>query len=131
MQLSISTFINLERWANIHGKTVNYAAEHIIKQYLEHEEFYQAPKKKLNFYLSDTKISIYNMLRISGANLSQIAKKTGIRYTTVTRHIEDLVLAGIVTEHKYGKMPIRFFTLNHDNPLTKRILKTLDTWYKP
>jgi hypothetical protein len=128
--LSPETRANLDQWARLHDQTTEEATECIIKQFLQHQDFYKYPRKELEHYLSEYKVKIYRALSISGMNLGQISKRAGLKYETARMHLEELCFAGVVIEKLYGTR-IRFFSLNMDNPLTKRILKILDLWYKP
>jgi len=130
VNLNPETRANLKQWAILHDQTIEEAAECIIKQFLQHQDFYKYPRKELEHYLCEKKVKIYRALSISGMNLGQISKRTGLIYESTKSHLEELCFAGIVTEKKYGTR-IRFFSLNMDNPLTERILKILDLWYNP
>lgn len=129
--VSRTTYVNLERWGKIHHQDVHSTAETIIKKYLKHEDFYQELRQDLSFYLNPFKVKIYRCLNIAGANMGLIARKTGLTYARVKAHIEQLKLAGVVIETNYGNSNIRFFTLNRESTLTRKILKILNLWYEP
>ncbi len=54
--------------------------------------------------------------------LSGIAADTGLSHSTVSRVIEPLLEIDIIKEQPLGKQ-IRVFRLNHDNDLTRYLLK--------
>lgn len=128
--LSNITLHNLKNYAEMHNQNVDETADLIIRKYLEHQDFYEKPRKTFSSYVCPNKIKIYRCLAIASANLGQISRKTHLSYATIKAHLEDLAFVGIVTEKRYGKR-IRFFMLNRENPLTDQILTMLHLWYDP
>ncbi|MEM2136961.1 MAG: winged helix-turn-helix domain-containing protein [Candidatus Methanomethylicia archaeon] len=52
-------------------------------------------------------------------NISEIAKQTGLSYTSVNRHLEELKKRGIILEKRFGR--IRIFKINDQNKIAKAI----------
>jgi len=52
-------------------------------------------------------------------NISELAKRTGLSYTSVNRHLEELKKKGVITEKRFGR--IRIFKINEQNKVAKAI----------
>jgi DNA-binding transcriptional ArsR family regulator len=52
-------------------------------------------------------------------NISELAKRTGLSYTSVNRHLEELKKSGVIVEKRFGR--IRIFKINEQNKIAKAI----------
>ncbi|MCS7368137.1 MAG: winged helix-turn-helix domain-containing protein [archaeon GBS-70-058] len=52
-------------------------------------------------------------------NISELAKRTGLSYTSVNRHLEELKKKGVIMEKRFGR--IRIFKINEQNKVAKAI----------
>jgi len=131
ISLTPETYANLAQWARFKNESIEKAVESIVRQFLEHQDFYEHPRQDVGFYMCSFKVKIYRALLIGPMNLGEIARRTGLKYETARDHLEALRFAGIVTEKDFGKIPVRFFSLNMESPLTQQIVEILKVWYDP
>jgi DNA-binding transcriptional ArsR family regulator len=59
-------------------------------------------------------------------NVSEIARRSGVSHSSVVKHLEFLVSAGILTEKRFNR--IRIFRVNHSNPYTAVLNRFLSDW---
>ena len=76
---------------------------------------------------SKGRIKILRILAdIGELNISEIARRAGLNYTTTNEHLAALENAGIILHKKFGR--IRIFRLNEGNPRAEMIRKIVDSW---
>ena len=66
------------------------------------------------------------LTEIGELNISEIARRAGLNYTTTNQHLQALMNAGIICHKKFGR--IRIFRLNEENPRVKIIKELIDFW---
>ncbi len=67
---------------------------------------------------------IKTIFRLGEANISKIARITGLHHKLVEKYLLQLKDYGIVEEHRYGRL--RLFKLNYTNPKTYLIRELLE-----
>jgi DNA-binding transcriptional ArsR family regulator len=63
------------------------------------------------------------LLKEGQANISRIARETGLHYRIIRKHAEELKQMGIVSEHVYGRL--RFYSVDLTNPKVALIRELL------
>lgn len=63
---------------------------------------------------------------IGELNISEIARRAGLNYTTTNEHLTALENAGIILHKKFGR--IRIFRFDEGNPRAEMIKKIMDSW---
>jgi predicted transcriptional regulator len=59
-------------------------------------------------------------------NISEIARRAGLNYTTTDRHLKGLEDAGIIQQKKFGR--IRIYKFNDSIQRAAAIRKLVDAW---
>jgi len=68
------------------------------------------------------------LVDLNELNISEIARRTGLNYTTTNQHLQVLETTGIVRHKNFGR--IRIFTFNEENPRARRIKVLINEWDK-
>jgi len=68
------------------------------------------------------------LVDIGELNISEIARRARLNYTTTNQHLQVLESSGIVKHKNFGR--IRIFRFNEDNQRAKRIKQLMDEWDK-
>lgn len=63
--------------------------------------------------------------RHKALHLSRLARETGLSSEYTTKHLEELVRAGVVREKRFGRL--RMFSLNRESEIARRIAALLST----
>jgi len=63
---------------------------------------------------------------IGELNISEIARRAGLNYTTTNQHLQALENAGLIRHKKFGR--IRIFRFNEESPRARMIRKLIDSW---
>ncbi len=63
---------------------------------------------------------------IGELNVSEIARRVGLNYTTTKKHLEILEKFGLVRHKKYGR--IHIFQFNEENHRAKIVRKLIELW---
>jgi len=69
------------------------------------------------------------LVEIGELNISDIARRAGLNYTTTNQHLQVLETSGIVRHKNFGR--IRIFRFNEENPRAKMIKGLINEWEKP
>jgi predicted transcriptional regulator len=59
-------------------------------------------------------------------NISDIARRTGLNYTTTNQHLQALETTGIIRHKNFGR--IRIFRFNEENPRARKIKALMNEW---
>jgi predicted transcriptional regulator len=68
------------------------------------------------------------LVDLNELNISEIARRTGLNYTTTNQHLQVLETTGIVRHKNFGR--IRIFRFNEENPRARRIKVLINEWDK-
>ncbi len=80
-------------------------------------------------FASKGRVKILKILAdIGELNISEIARRAKLNYTTTNQHLQILETSGIIRHKNFGR--IRIFRLNDDNPRAARIRLLIDEWDK-
>ncbi len=63
---------------------------------------------------------------IGQLNISEIARRAGLNYTTTNRHLQALEKAGLIRHKKFGR--IRIFRFNEESIRARMIRRLIDSW---
>jgi len=66
------------------------------------------------------------LVEIGELNISEIARRAKLNYTTTNQHLQILETSGIVRHKNFGR--IRIFRFNNDNPRAKSIKELIEEW---
>ncbi len=78
-------------------------------------------------FSSKPRIKILKIIfRLGEVNVSEIARKLGVNYTTTKRHLEILEKEGIIQQKKFGR--IQLYRINQKSPKAKAIQNLIDIW---
>jgi len=66
------------------------------------------------------------LVEIGELNISEIARRAKLNYTTTNQHLQVLETSGIVRHKNFGR--IRIFRFNNDNPRAKNIKELIEEW---
>ncbi len=66
--------------------------------------------------------------RLGELNVSDIARRIGVNFTTTSRHLKVLEDEGILQQKVYGR--IRLYRFNQASPKAKAVQNLLETWEK-
>jgi len=78
-------------------------------------------------FSSRGRVKILRILaEIGELNISEIARRAGLNYTTANQHLEALENSGLVRHKKFGR--IRIFCFNEENPRAEIIKRLIDLW---
>jgi len=80
-------------------------------------------------FSSRGKVKILKILvEIGELNISEIARRARLNYTTTNQHLQVLEASGIVRHKNFGR--IRIFRFNEENPRAKIIKELMNEWDK-
>jgi predicted transcriptional regulator len=68
------------------------------------------------------------LVEIGELNISEIARRAKLNYTTTNQHLQVLETSGIIRHKNFGR--IRIFRFNDENPRAKGIKELIDEWEK-
>jgi len=68
------------------------------------------------------------LVEIGELNISDIARRAGLNYTTTNQHLQVLETSGIVRHKNFGR--IRIFRFNEENPRARMIKELINEWEK-
>jgi len=63
---------------------------------------------------------------IGELNISEIARRAGLNYTTTNQHLQALENAGLIRHKKFGR--IRIFRFDEESPRARMIIKLIESW---
>jgi len=63
---------------------------------------------------------------IGELNISEIARRAGLNYTTTNQHLQALENAGLIRHKKFGR--IRIFRFDEESPRARMIMKLIESW---
>jgi len=66
------------------------------------------------------------LVEVGGLNVSGIARRAGLNYSTTRHHLEVLERLGVVRHRRFGR--VRIFQLNHQNPRVEILKKLIEVW---
>jgi predicted transcriptional regulator len=66
------------------------------------------------------------LVEIGELNISEIARRAKLNYTTTNQHLQVLETSGIVRHKNFGR--IRIFRFNNENPRAKSIRELIEEW---
>jgi len=66
------------------------------------------------------------LVEIGELNISEIARRAKLNYTTTNQHLQVLETSGIVRHKNFGR--IRIFRFNIDDPRAKNIKGLIEEW---
>lgn len=66
--------------------------------------------------------------RLGELNVSDIARRIGVNFTTTSRHLRVLEEEGIVQQRVYGR--IRMYRFNQASPKAKAVQNLIEVWEK-
>ncbi len=66
------------------------------------------------------------LVEIEELNISEIARRAGLNYTTTNQHLQALENAGLVRHKRFGR--IRIFRFNEEDSRAKIIKKLIENW---
>ena len=78
-------------------------------------------------FSSKGRVKILKILaEIGELNISEIARRAKLNYTTTNQHLQVLETSGIVRHKNFGR--IRIFRFNNENPRAKSIKDLIEEW---
>ena len=78
-------------------------------------------------FSSKGRVKILRILAdIGELNISEIARRAGLNYTTTNQHLFVLENHGLVRHKKFGR--IRIFRFDEENPRARMIKKLVEFW---
>ena len=78
-------------------------------------------------FSSKGRVKILRILaEIGELNISEIARRAGLNYTTTNQHLQVLENFNLVRHKTFGR--IRIFRFNAENPRAKMIKKLIEFW---
>jgi len=78
-------------------------------------------------FSSKGRVKILKILaEIGELNISEIARRAKLNYTTTNQHLQVLETSGIVRHKNFGR--IRIFRFNNENPRAKSIKGLIEEW---
>jgi DNA-binding transcriptional ArsR family regulator len=66
------------------------------------------------------------LTEIEELNISEIARRAGLNYTTANQHLEALENAGLIRCKRFGR--IRIFRLNGESSQARIVKKFMEEW---
>jgi DNA-binding transcriptional ArsR family regulator len=64
--------------------------------------------------------------RLGELNVSDVARRIGVNFTTTSRHLQVLESEGILQQRTYGR--IRMYRFNQASPKAKAVQALIETW---
>jgi DNA-binding transcriptional ArsR family regulator len=68
------------------------------------------------------------LVEIGELNISEIARRAGLNYTTTNQHLQVLETSGIIRHKNFGR--IRIFRFDEGSPRAKIIKDLMEEWEK-
>lgn len=76
---------------------------------------------------SKGRVKILRILaEVGELNISEIARRAGLNYTTTNQHLQTLENHGLIKHKKFGR--IRIFRFNKENPRAEMTRKLIEAW---
>lgn len=80
-----------------------------------------------DIFSSRGRVKILRILaEIGELNISEIARRAGLNYTTTNQHLQALESFGLVRHKRFGR--IRIFRFNEKNPRAEMIKKLIESF---
>ena len=64
--------------------------------------------------------------RLGELNVSDVARRIGVNFTTTSKHLRVLEEEGILQQRTYGR--IRMYRFNQGSPKAKAVENLIETW---
>jgi len=78
-------------------------------------------------FSSKGRVKIFKILtEIGELNISEIARRAGLNYTTTNQHLQALEKHKLICHKSFGR--IRIFRFNEENPRARMIKKLVEFW---
>ena len=78
-------------------------------------------------FSSKGRVRILKILtKIGELNISEIARRTGLNYTTTNQHLQALEDHRLVRHKSFGR--IRIFRLDEENPRARMVKELIEFW---
>lgn len=78
-------------------------------------------------FSSKGRVKILKILaEIGELNISEIARRAGLNYTTTNQHLQVLENHNLVRHKTFGR--IRIFRFDNENPRARMIKKLMESW---
>jgi len=78
-------------------------------------------------FSSKGRVKILKILAdIGELNISEIARRASLNYTTTNQHLQVLESHGLIRHKKFGR--IRIFRFEEENPRARMIKKLIESW---
>ena len=78
-------------------------------------------------FSSKGRVKILKILtKIGELNISEIARRTGLNYTTTNQHLQALEHHRLVRHKSFGR--IRIFRLDEENPRARMVKELIEFW---
>jgi len=87
-----------------------------VKQLQIEEVFSSKPRMKI----------LKLVARLGELNVSDIARRIGVNFTTTSRHLRVLEVEGILQQRVYGR--IRMYRFNRASPKAKVVQDLIEVW---
>lgn len=68
------------------------------------------------------------ILQVGELNVSDIARRLGVNYTSTIKHLDILEREGIIQHKRFGR--IRIYRLSPNSPKAKVVQSLFETWQK-
>lgn len=76
---------------------------------------------------SKPRIKIIKLIvKLGALNISDIARRINLNYSSTIAHLKLLEAEGILTQKRYGR--IRIYKLNESSPKARALRKLIETW---
>lgn len=83
-----------------------------------------------DIFSSRLRMKILRMLvQVGELNVSQIARRLNVNFTTTSKHLKVLEDEGILIHKEFGR--IRLYRLNEHSPKAKVVQTLVETWEHP
>ena len=78
-------------------------------------------------FSSKGRVKILHILsEVGDLNISDIARRTGLNYTTTNQHLQALEKAGLIQHKSYGR--IRIYRFNEESTRARAIRDLMELW---
>jgi DNA-binding transcriptional ArsR family regulator len=78
-------------------------------------------------FCSKPRMKILKLIaRLGALNVSDIARRINLNYTTTNQHLKLLESEGILQQRVYGR--IRMYKFNESSPKAKAVQNLIETW---
>jgi len=80
-----------------------------------------------DFFSSKLRIKVLKILtQVGELNVSEIARRLGVNYSTTSKHLKVLEDEGILQHKVFGR--IRLYRLNEHSPKAKAVQDLMEAW---